>query len=104
MSDIIDRSSGPGPISPLGQAILRALAEERAEGSATPASMSLPRLAKRVGESGSVVLRELSLMSDAVLGGQPGPGWARVWEEGGRWMVAVTAAGLALVAGFATDK
>ncbi len=39
-----------------------------------PGGMSLPRLAKRLGLGVSVVMRQLSLMGDAVIGGQPRPG------------------------------
>ena len=74
-------------MSPLGEAILRALAEEGG------APVSLPRLSKRLGQSGSAVLRAMSFLGDAALGGQPGPGWVRVWQEDGRWMAALTEAG-----------
>ena len=73
---------------PLAQAILQALAEEGAE-----EGLSLPRLSKRLGQSVSTVLRELSFLSDATLGGQRGPGWVRVWQRDGRWMAALTEAG-----------
>ena len=66
--------------------ILQALAGEGGE-------MSLPRLSKRLGRSASALLRELSFLGDAVLGGRRGPGWVRVWQLDGRWMVALTAAG-----------
>lgn len=66
--------------------LLQALAEEGGEA-------SLPRLSKRLGHSASALLRELSFLSDAVLGGQRGPGWVRVWQQDGRWMVALTQAG-----------
>ena len=70
----------------LAQAILQALAQEGA-------GVSLPRLSKRLGQSASAVLRELSFMGDAAIGGQPGPGWVRVWQQDGRWMAALTEAG-----------
>jgi DNA-binding IclR family transcriptional regulator len=72
-------------------AILQALAEG-GEG------VSLPRLSKRLGQSASAVLRELSFMGDAALGGQRGPGWVRVCQEDGRWMAVLTEAGRARVA------
>lgn len=72
-------------------AILQALAEGGA-------GVSLPRLSKRLGQSASAVLRELSFMGDAVIGGQRGPGWVRVWQEDGRWMAVLTEAGRARVA------
>ncbi len=73
---------------PLAAALLLTLAEE-----APASAVSLPRLSKRLGQGVSVLLRELTLMGDAVLAGQPGPGWVRVWEEEGRWRVVLTDAG-----------
>ena len=70
----------------LPQTLLRALAED-----AGP--VSVPRLGKRLGVGASVVMRALTLMGDAVLGGQAGPGWVRMQHEEGRWMVSLTEAG-----------
>lgn len=56
-----------GRYGDLAQAILRALAEEGG------APVSLPRLSKHLGQSGSAVLRAMSFLGDAALGGQPGP-------------------------------
>ena len=72
----------------LAQSILHALAQE-------DAGVSLPRLSKHLGQSASAVLRELSFMGDAAIGGQPGPGWVRVWQQDGRWMAVLTEAGRA---------
>jgi hypothetical protein len=58
-----------------------------------PGGMSLPRLAKRLGLGVSVVLRQLSLMGDAVIGGQAGPGWVRVEQTEERWVVYLTEVG-----------
>ncbi len=58
-----------------------------------PGGMSLPRLAKRLDLGVSVVLRQLSLMGDAVIGGQPGPGLVRVVQTEERWVVYLTEAG-----------
>jgi hypothetical protein len=58
-----------------------------------PGGMSLPRLAKRLGLGVSVVLRQLSLMGDAVIGGQTGPGWVRVEQTEERWVVYLTEVG-----------
>jgi hypothetical protein len=58
-----------------------------------PGGMSLPRLAKRLGLGVSVVLRQLSLMGDAVIGGQTGPGWVRVEQTEDRWVVYLTEVG-----------
>ncbi|QCX09783.1 formate dehydrogenase accessory sulfurtransferase FdhD [Paracidovorax citrulli] len=69
-------------------ALLAALAELDA-----PQGVSLPRLAKRLGQPGSAVLRRLHLLGDAVLGGTPGPGWVRVAQDGDRWLAHLTGAG-----------
>lgn len=63
-----------------------------------PGGMSLPRLAKRLGLGVSVVMRQLSLMGDAVIGGQPGPGWVRVEQTEERWVCYLTKAGWTAVA------
>ena len=78
----------------LSAAILRELA------SAPPhAEISLPRLGKKLGVGVSVLMRRLSLMGPASLGGAAGPGWVRVtqWED--RWTAALTDEGRALFAG-----
>jgi len=67
------------------------------------ASVSLPRLSKRLGVGASVVLRELTLLGDAALGGIPGPDWVRVEQDDGRWLVALTLAGQAQAAQWAAD-
>jgi len=41
------------------------------------------------------VLRELNYLTDVAVGGCRGPGWVRVWQQGGRWMAALTDAGRA---------
>ena len=58
-----------------------------------PGGMSLPRLAKRLGLGVSVVMRQLSLMGNAVIGGQSGPGWVRVEQTEDRWVAYLTEAG-----------
>jgi hypothetical protein len=58
-----------------------------------PGGMSLPRLAKRLGLGVSVVMRQLSLMGNAVIGGQAGPGWVRVEQIEDRWVVYLTEMG-----------
>lgn len=91
-----------------GEARAREEREER-EGqagrasAAGPATVSLPRLSKRLGVSASVVLRELTLLGDAALGGIAGPGWVRVEQDEGRWRVALTASGQALAQQFETE-
>jgi len=50
--------------------------------------VALTRLAKRLDKRVSVLLRELTLISDASLGGAPGPGLVRLaCDEAGRWTV-----------------
>ncbi|MDP9878879.1 FdhD protein [Variovorax boronicumulans] len=80
-------------------AILRALAEAPGEG-----GMSLPRLGKRLGQGASVVMRQLTLMGDAALGGVRGPGWVRVVQLDDRWVVHLTDAGRAVVDSLPADE
>jgi hypothetical protein len=56
--------------------------------------VSLPRLAKRTGLRVSVLLRLYTLMSDARVGDEQGPGWVRLHvDEDGRWIARLTPAG-----------
>ncbi|MFI8615213.1 hypothetical protein ACIGHN_06870 [Acidovorax sp. NPDC077693] len=80
----------------LAASILRALQEDSHGGADAPSGMSLPRLGKRLGQGASVLLRELSLMSDAPVGGQRGPGWVRVDRVGERWVAFLTDEGRAV--------
>ncbi len=80
-------------------ALLAALAELD-----VPQGVSLPRLAKRLGQPGSAVLRRLHLLGDAVLGGTPGPGWVRVAQDGDRWLARLTEAGRARAASGVADE
>ncbi len=73
-------------MDPLQQSILVALLPE-----AEP--ISLPRLGKRLGQGASVLMRALTLMGPATLGGQPGPGWVAVALHDERWTVVLTDAG-----------
>ena len=77
----------PG-LDPLPAAILRELAAAPGE-----AGMSLPRLGKHLGLGASVLMRTLSAMSHARIGGVDGPGWVRVMQVDDRWTAALTAAG-----------
>jgi hypothetical protein len=77
---------------PFAMAILAELAT-----SAAPGGMSLPRLAKRLDLGASVLLRQLSLMGDAQIGGRPGPGWVRVVQTEDRWIVHLTDTGRAAI-------
>jgi DNA-binding transcriptional LysR family regulator len=55
--------------------------------------VALTRLAKRLDERVSVLLRELTALSDASVGGVAGPGLVRIaCDEGGRWTVALVRA------------
>lgn len=50
--------------------------------------VALTRLAKRLDQRVSVLLRELTLLSDACVGGMEGPGLvALACDDGGRWRV-----------------
>jgi hypothetical protein len=70
--------------------ILNELAQAPAD-----AGMSLPKLGKRLKQGASVVLRQLTLMSDASIAGQPGPGWVRIERDEERWVAYITDAGRA---------
>ncbi len=83
---------------PLAWAILRALAQSQGN-SAGAEGMSLPRLGKRLGQGVSVLMRELTLMSDATVGGQRGPGWVRVVQADDRWTAHLTEEGWAVAQG-----
>jgi hypothetical protein len=74
--------------SPIAGAALAELAE------APDGTMSLPRLCKRLGVNASVLLRELTLVGEAKIGGVAGPGLVRVERINERWMVHLTEAGL----------
>ena len=74
----------------LSIAILRELAAAPGE-----AGMSLPRLGKHLGLGASVLMRSLSAMGHARIGGVDGPGWVRVTQVEERWNAALTEAGRA---------
>jgi hypothetical protein len=57
------------------------------------AGMSLPRLGKHLGLGASVLMRALSAMGHARIGGVNGPGWVRVTQEDERWTAVLTEAG-----------
>ena len=63
--------------------------------------LSLPRLGKRLGLGASVLMRQLTRMGSATLGGVAGPGWVRVVQLKDRWVVHLEPAGRALAAGLA---
>jgi hypothetical protein len=63
--------------------------------------VALARLAKRRDTRVSVLLRELTALGDARLGAQPGCGWVQLAcdDTTGRWTVALTPAGRAVIDG-----
>ena len=77
----------------LSAAILRELAAAPGD-----AGMSLPRLGKHLGLGASVLMRSLSAMSHARIGGVEGPGWVRVTQVEERWNATLTEAGRAFCA------
>lgn len=69
--------------------LLHLLAELDAGG-----GVALARLAKRLDERVSVLLRRLTPLSGAVVGGAPGPGWVQLsCDDAGRWTAQITPAG-----------
>ena len=78
----------PQELDPLAVAILRELAAAPGD-----AGMSLPRLGKHLGLGASVLMRALSAMGHARIGGVEGPGWVRVTQLEERWNAAITQAG-----------
>jgi hypothetical protein len=78
----------PTGLDALSAAILRELATAPGD-----AGMSLPRLGKHLGLGASVLMRSLSAMSHARIGGVEGPGWVRVTQVEERWNAALTQAG-----------
>ncbi|WP_394787555.1 hypothetical protein [Rhodoferax sp.] len=78
----------------LNRAILAALAQETE-------AISLPKLGKRLGLGASVLMRALTMMGDASLGDQPGPGWVTLSLQDERWMASLTEAGRRLCADLA---
>ena len=75
------------PFDPLACQILQMLAAEQAP-------VSLPRLGKQLGQSGSVLMRQLAVMGSASIAGQAGPGWVDLLREDGRWVARITQQGL----------
>lgn len=56
--------------------------------------VSLARLAKRQQQRVSVLLRSYTMMSEARVGGQAGPGWVRLTcDEQGHWRAWITPEG-----------
>ena len=84
----MDGDDDPPRLGELPAAILRELATAPSE-----AGMSLPRLGKHLGLGASVLMRALSAMGHARIGGVDGPGWVRVTQVDDRWTAALTEAG-----------
>ena len=96
MSKRNEDEAGAAQALPLSARILLALAQEEHErGGEEP--VSLPRLAKMLGASASALMREITLMTDAQIGTQRGPGWVRVHQVETRWLVSLTPAGRAML-------
>ena len=77
-------------IDSLACQILQMLAAEQAP-------VSLPRLGKQLGQSASVLMRQLAAMGSASIAGQAGPGWVDLRQEEGRWVARITPQGLGAV-------
>ncbi len=70
--------------------LLRELGELGAGGEPVP----LTRLAKRLDTRVSGLLREFAALTEATLGGVPGPAWVELaCDDAGRWTVGLTARG-----------
>lgn len=90
MSLAKDGAAGPGTADE--DALLRLLLELDTGGAG--GAVALTRLAKRLDERVSVLLRRCTALSDAVIGGVAGPGWLVLdVDDGGRWTVRLTEAG-----------
>jgi len=85
-------------LDPLSQTILRALADAPRDG-----GVSLPRLGKQLGLGASVLMRQLTRMGSATLGGIAGPGWVRVVQLEARWVVHLEPYGRALATDLASS-
>lgn len=84
---------GEALLDELTASILRELAT-----APNDSGMSLPRLGKHLGLGASVLMRQLSLMGLARIGGVEGPGWVRVTQLEDRWVAALTEDGRAFCA------
>ena len=61
---------------------------------AEQAPVSLPRLGRQLGQSASVLMRQLAVMGTASIAGHAGPGWVDLRQEDGRWVARITPQGL----------
>ena len=94
MSETVEEAA-EGEQPPLPVVLLWTLSQEQAE--RAESQIPLTRIAKKTGLGVSVILREFTQLSDAVLGGTPGPGLVHVEQQDGRWLVGLTDAGRQLV-------
>ena len=91
-------SSSDEAALPLAWRILLAVHDEQnARGERAEQSVSLTRLSKRLDTSVSVLMREITMLTDAMLGDRRGPGLLRMWQEEGRWLVVLTPEGTSLL-------
>lgn len=79
---------------PLAWRILLTVHDEQiARGDRAQQGVPLTRLSKRLDASVSVLMREITMLTDAMLGTQRGPGLLRMWQDEGRWLVVLTPEG-----------
>lgn len=94
-----------GEPMPLAAQLLLALAQLQSQDAGRAAQpVSLPRLCKHLGQGASVLMRVLSLLGDAEVGGQAGPAWVQTEFLNGQWRVALTPAGHAAIAHWQAPK
>ena len=91
MSESVNDGGAEREEVPLPVVLLWTLSQEQAE--RAESQIPLTRIAKKTGLGVSVILREFTQLSDAVLGGTPGPGLVHVEQQDGRWLVGLTDAG-----------
>ena len=96
MSETVEEAA-EGELPPLPVVLLWTLSQEQAE--RAESQIPLTRIAKKTGLGVSVILREFTQLSDAVLGGTPGPGLVYVVQLDGRWLVGLTHTGHEVLAG-----
>ena len=96
MSEAVEEAAEGEP-PPLPVVLLWTLSQEQTE--RAESQIPLTRIAKKTGLGVSVILREFTQLSDAVLGGTPGPGLVHVEQQDGRWLVGLTRTGHEVLAG-----
>lgn len=84
----------PAVIDGFSAQILQVLTSDASE-----AGVSVPRLGKALGQSASVVMRQLTLIGDVC-----GMGWVTVAPDGDRFMVRLTDAGRAAAEQFSKNN